>query len=154
MSASICDLFYKTLNRSSLSEILRIENDVHVSPWSKQKFLTCLDNDLYRHMGLYENKRLIGYAVLQVIPPEAELHNFAISRAFQNRGLGTLFLSKLIDLCAKSGLEKLFLEVRENNAAAISVYQNTGFIQVGLRRRYYQSRTITESALLFMLKID
>ena len=154
MSANDRDLLFKTLNKSSLDEILGIENDVHLSPWSEQKFLTCFTDDLYLQKGLYEKNSLVGYAVLLVNPPEAELHNIAISRAYQNRGLGTIFLNYLVDICANMGLEKIFLEVGESNTAAIGVYQKSGFIQVGIRKHYYQSETLTESALLFMLEID
>ena len=34
-------------------------------------------------------------------------------------------------------MENVFLEVRESNAAARSLYQKAGFVQVGIRFGYY-----------------
>jgi len=33
----------------------------------------------------------------------------------------------------------VFLEVRTDNEAAIGLYESLGFVNVGLRRRYYRS---------------
>lgn len=154
MSVYNCDLVFKTLERSALDDILRIEHDVHLAPWSQQKFLACFADDLYLNKGLYEKKCLVGYVVLFVTSPEAELHNFAISKTFLNRGYGTLLLNHLIRICAQMKLEKIFLEVRESNTNAINVYKKSGFIQIGSRKDYYRSETLRESALIFMLQVS
>jgi ribosomal-protein-alanine N-acetyltransferase len=33
----------------------------------------------------------------------------------------------------------VFLEVRTDNVAAITLYESVGFVRVGLRRRYYRA---------------
>ena len=147
------ELVVKIIGRSVLNEILAIENEVHVSPWSQGKFQDCFDNAIYRVIGLYKKNRMVGYAVLLVNPPEAELHNIAIDRDLQNCGVGKVFLNHLIAQCVNMKIEQLFLEVRESNIAAINLYQNSGFTQVGLRKNYYQGAAKTESALLFMLDL-
>ncbi len=47
------------------------------------------------------------------------------------------------------GIRKIFLEVRESNAAALVLYKNLGFEITGRRPNYY--RDPTESALLLQL---
>ena len=35
-------------------------------------------------------------------------------------------------------MDTVFLEVRTDNAAAIALYESAGFVNVGLRKRYYR----------------
>ncbi|MCK5138448.1 MAG: ribosomal-protein-alanine N-acetyltransferase, partial [Thermodesulfovibrionia bacterium] len=50
------------------------------------------------------------------------------------------------------GVENVFLEVRKSNYQAIRLYQKFEFIQIGLRKKYYQQPV--EDALLFQLKLS
>ena len=154
MPATNKDYVFKRLDKLALGEVLAIENQVQVAPWSKPKFLNCFDNDQYQVTGLFYSARLIGYSVLLINPPEGELHNLAISTDFQNQGLGSIFLNYLIAESAKYQLEKIFLEVRTSNIAAIKTYQNSGFSQIGTRQNYYRSEAGIESAMVFMLEIN
>ena len=153
MSGENDDLVFKILNHNALGDILKIENDVHINPWSENTFRDCFTNEHYLISGLYFKKRLVGYCVLLLISPQAELHNFAIDKQFQSRGNGGLFLKYILGLCESLKLEQIFLEVRESNSVAISFYQKSGFSQIGIRKDYYQSESLTESALLFMLDL-
>jgi ribosomal-protein-alanine N-acetyltransferase len=47
----------------------------------------------------------------------------------------------------------MFLEVRESNVAAIHMYLNHGFNEVGRRRNYYPTATGREDALVFGLQL-
>jgi len=49
-------------------------------------------------------------------------------------------------------MEAVFLEVRPSNPGAIALYLSEGFVQVGLRKGYYQAPGGREDALV--LKLD
>ena len=51
--------------------------------------------------------------------------------------MGTSVLNALCDAAEKSGVKKVFLEVRVSNAAAMSLYLKNGFKGVYARTRYY-----------------
>jgi ribosomal-protein-alanine N-acetyltransferase len=148
---TISDIGFKPLTPGFLAQILNIEDQVHKFPWSAQDFIGCFSNDLYQVTGVFRQNQLLGYAVLMMYPPEAELHALAIDRSFQNRGVGQVFVSHLVKKAADSGIERIYLEVREDNVAAIKLYKNSGFIQTGVREDYYRGDTHPESALLFRL---
>ena len=145
----VCQL----IDKNHLQQILNIENEVHITPWNCKKFHDCFDFDAYRCIGLFENTVLRGYAVLFIHQPEAELQNFVIAKAFHNLGLGTFFLTKIIDQLGSLALNKFMLEVRASNYHAIKLYTSCGFKQVGLRKNYYKSKTANENALLFTLDL-
>jgi ribosomal-protein-alanine N-acetyltransferase len=61
-------------------------------------------------------------------------------------------LALLLERSRQAGVESVFLEVRPTNPHAIALYQSVGFVQVGLRKAYYQAEGGREDALV--LKLD
>ena len=51
--------------------------------------------------------------------------------------IGTKILEKLIETSKIANANCITLEVNENNIAAIKLYSKYNFIQVGLRKNYY-----------------
>ena len=47
-------------------------------------------------------------------------------------------LAAAIGLAQESGAESMFLEVAEDNAAALALYAKAGFTEAGRRRGYYR----------------
>jgi len=45
----------------------------------------------------------------------------------------------LLERSRQAGMDAVFLEVRPSNPYAIALYQSVGFVQVGLRKGYYQA---------------
>ena len=151
---SISDLKIKLLDLSAIEQILIIEQQVHLSPWSKVKIKACFENPLLQILGCISEQELIGYAVVQVVGPEAELQNFAVGKKFQRKGVGTYLLEALIRHCENLGLRKLMLEVRESNCRAINLYQSNDFKRVGKRTNYYKTADGSEAALLFTRELN
>jgi ribosomal-protein-alanine N-acetyltransferase len=81
-----------------------------------------------------------GFALVQVVGPEAELLTIAVRPAAQGQGLGAAILSEVMALAAARGAETLFLEVDVENAPARRLYARAGFGQTGLRKNYYRHR--------------
>ena len=74
----------------------------------------------------------------QTLEDEAELLNLGVDPACRNRGVASALLAALE--AAASGT--LFLEVAENNVAALALYHKHGWQAIGLRRGYYSNGTI------------
>jgi ribosomal-protein-alanine N-acetyltransferase len=82
---------------------------------------------------------LVGYGGIARLgrkPPfEFEVHTIGVAPAYQGRGIGRRLLNELLRF-ADGGA--VYLEVRTDNEAAIALYRSAGFVNVGLRRRYYR----------------
>jgi ribosomal-protein-alanine N-acetyltransferase len=65
------------------------------------------------------------------------VHTIGVSPEFQGRGIGTALLAALLAR-ADELFAPVFLEVRTDNTAAISLYERHGFTRIGLRKRYYR----------------
>ncbi len=94
---------------------------------------------------------LAGFAVAEMVWPEAHLTNLAVDPCFRNGGLGRALVEEVIRWARERGLEEVWLEVRQSNATAISLYRSVGFVPVALRRAYY--RAPTEDALVMVMPL-
>jgi [ribosomal protein S18]-alanine N-acetyltransferase len=92
-----------------------------------------------------------GFTVAQVLGREWELENIVAADQAQRRGLGTRLLGELANLARGQGAQSIFLEVRESNRAARSLYKKCGFAESGQRKSYY--RDPIETAIMYKLDL-
>lgn len=84
------------------------------------------------------DRQVVGYAVASIVAEIAELQRIAVAESHRRAGLAGEMLSAIITR-ARAGLaDRLLLEVREDNAAAIAFYERHGFVEIDRRRRYYR----------------
>lgn len=102
-------------------------------------------------MVAVQDEEVVGFAGLQQVLDEGYITNIAVAESCRRQGLGRAMLSALVDHCRENGAAFLTLEVRQSNAAAISLYESMGFLPEGLRKNFY--RQPTEDAIL-MTKRD
>ncbi len=82
--------------------------------------------------------RVAAYGGIDLGGDVADLMTLAVDPAYQGRGLGTRLLGVLESDAAAGRAQHLILEVRADNAAALRLYQRTGYTRISIRRRYYQ----------------
>jgi ribosomal-protein-alanine N-acetyltransferase len=68
----------------------------------------------------------------------AEILTIAVDSAHQGRGVGRALLSENLRQAANAGAKAMFLEVAEDNASALALYERFGFVHVGKRSGYYR----------------
>jgi ribosomal-protein-alanine N-acetyltransferase len=78
-----------------------------------------------------------AFLVAQHIPPEWELENIVVAPTVRRKGLGKRLLQHLLSIARESNSDSVFLEVRESNTAARTLYEQGGFAQTGRRKSYY-----------------
>ncbi|HME49752.1 ribosomal protein S18-alanine N-acetyltransferase [Mycobacterium sp.] len=108
-------------------------------PWPASAFLHELGARHNHYVAARADDSLVGYAGiarLGLLPPhEYEVHTIGVDPTYQGQGIGRQLLDALLEF-ARGGA--VYLEVRTDNAAAISLYRRAGFVEVGLRKRYYR----------------
>lgn len=108
-------------------------------PWPARAFLNELEGRHTHYVAARSGDKLVGYAGiarLGILPPhEYEIHTIGVDPAFQGQGIGRRLLDELLAYAADG---TVYLEVRTDNAAAIAMYRSAGFVEVGLRKRYYR----------------
>lgn len=94
-----------------------------------------------------EEQEVEGFVVAHGMGTEWEIENIAVAGPARRRGLGTRLLAELLDRARQAGARTVFLEVRESNRAARSLYEKWAFVESGRRRSYY--RDPDEDAVLY-----
>ena len=97
-----------------------------------------------------QDGNVVGFIVGRQVDAEWEIENIAVTGAARRRGLGSRLVGELLDLARSRGGKSVFLEVRESNRAARSLYEKWAFIEVGCRKTYYQNPP--EDALVLKFK--
>lgn len=90
------------------------------------------------YLVVEEELRVVGHAVASLAGDIAELQRIAVAEDRRRRGLAGALLDAVVALAVDSGADRLLLEVREDNAAALGFYATHGFVEVDRRRRYYR----------------
>lgn len=130
----------RRLGPADVDAVVAIETEAFSNPWRRETFLDLVDRPGLELLVMEDREAgVIGYAVLWCILEQAELANMALTPRFRRRGLGGFLLSRVLDKARARGVENVFLEVRVSNEHALRLYERYGFVDVGLRRGYYES---------------
>lgn len=78
-----------------------------------------------------------GFAISRVAGDEAEVLSVAVSEARRGAGGGHALMAGHLGRLVGAGVRRVVLEVDEENAPAIALYERFGFTQVGKRKAYY-----------------
>ena len=123
------------------------------SQWSEAQYFELFAPGPPDHLTLVieQESNIAGFVAARCSGKEYEIENIVISGAVQRQGLGMKLLKELMRIAAENRPIKVFLEVRESNAAARALYAKFGFAKIGERRNYY--RNPVESAVNYQLLI-
>ena len=88
-------------------------------------------------LGCIQARELVGYAIVARLPFDAELQAIGILPKHRHFGLGSELMNAVLLKAAEWQSERVLLEVRAGNVAAISLYKRWGFGVDGLRKDYY-----------------
>ena len=136
---------------ADLDAVMVIENVIYTHPWTSGNFVDSINAG--SHCWVMESSGVVvGYVVLTVGAGEAHLLNLSIAAAWQRRGLGREFLSYIIVFIQEIKVRVIFLEVRVSNAAARTLYAQSGFREIGIRRGYYPAYEGREDAVVLEYK--
>ena len=106
--------------------------------WNYSVFKSELESDSSHYLVVKDNSKIIGFAGIKVILPDADIMNIVVKKDFRNQGIGSLLLKKLINLSKSLNIKNLFLEVNEKNTPAILLYNKFGFKKISTRKNYYK----------------
>lgn len=126
---------------ADLAAIAAAERASFADPWSEQGIGELLESPQVTALVATDdgNQGLVGYLIARVIVDEAEILSVAVLPPSRGLGAGGRLLDQALSALVARGAQAVFLEVRESNVAARSLYERRGFRAVGLRPAYYRS---------------
>lgn len=124
--------------KKDAASIWQIEKDCIECPWTNEMILNSFDEN-YKFLLYEEREQILGYCSFKIVFNETEINNIAVRKDFRNHGVANAILTFLAQYAVKSGSDRIFLEVNENNVAAISLYGKHNFKTISIRKNYYKS---------------
>lgn len=132
-----------------LDAVLAIEVQAYPFPWTRGNFIDSIAAGYLTRALIADDGELIGYFVAMPGFEEMHLLNVTISPLHESRGHARRLLAELYSLSTSFAASALWLEVRESNTRARSLYEREGFSEAGRRRDYYPApQGLREDAIL------
>lgn len=146
------DANIRPMTQFDLPPVMAIERESYDYPWTEGIMSDCLQC-AYQCYVYEVDCEIRGYLIFSSVLDEVHLLNVCIAPAYQNKGYGRCFVNWLMQLARNNKSKTLYLEVRVSNHAAIHLYQNSGFNEIGLRPDYYPGKKGKEDAQLFACEL-
>lgn len=144
------EISFDILKKEYIPQICEIEKEAFLSPWSAKSFEGELDNTAAYYTIALNNGHVAGYGGFWRILDEGHITNIAVARSYRGQGIGKAVLAQMIKRAAALKIERMTLEVRVSNVAAIRLYEKFGFVTLGARPKYYENG---EDALIMWMEV-
>jgi len=152
--------FIREVAEKDLDTIKEIETACFPAPWDPEIFdilarwdgTIPLKDGRILHMKVFENDRqLCGYAVWEEIKgiSEGHLMNIAIAEGKRQQGYGKMLLEHVFKSLRVNGFNECWLEVREGNKEARSLYESMGMSPNERIPKYYDG----EDAIIYRIEL-
>jgi ribosomal-protein-alanine N-acetyltransferase len=137
---------------ADLDALAALEDEIYPDdPWSRDNMAAELAGEhTYYLVAIGDDGAIDGYAGL--LAPlgtgQGDIQTVTVAPRARRNGLARTMLLRLIDEARRRGAEELFLEVRIDNEGARALYEQLGFEQVAVRKRYYKGGIDAVSMML------
>jgi [ribosomal protein S18]-alanine N-acetyltransferase len=124
---------------ADLADVVALEADnLGVDAWSENLLAEGLAGRLptIHYLVAEVDGAVLGHAVTSLAGDIAELQRIAVAQVARRTGVASELLEAAVALAA--GADRMLLEVREDNAAALAFYAARGFVEVDRRPKYYR----------------
>ena len=112
--------------------------------WKRQYFEAEFQNDFSLSVVACHDQQVVAFAIASNIPGEIQLTNIGVLPTLRRSGLATALIQYIVTQWQDQAPERILIEVKSSNTGALSFYRSLGFIQTGVREKYYSG----EDALL------
>ncbi|NEZ04557.1 ribosomal protein S18-alanine N-acetyltransferase [Wenzhouxiangella sp. XN201] len=143
----------RAMTRGDLDAVNEIEQRSYPYPWTRGIFQDCLRVKYGCHV-LEVDTAIAGYGIVSQPIDEAHLLNLCVHPDYRRGGLAALLLDFLMREASLGGADRMFLEVRPSNKAAVALYRGSGFRIIGRRPGYYPAKEGREDAVVMVMHIN
>lgn len=120
----------------TIAGILR--DSTEAARWSAESYTTLVAEPSGLLLVCESNAQVVGFLAARQAADEAEILNSAVHSGFRCHGAASALLFAALEAFRRSGVARVFLEVRASNVAARALYDRHGFLPSGIRQSYYR----------------
>ena len=142
------EIIIRRMTLADVDGVAAVEAATFPTPWSRDAFVSEMNNVAARYLVAEKEGRIIGYAGAWIILDESHITNIAVLKEERGQGIGRRLTEGLMQYLSNLGAAYATLEVRKSNEVAQNLYKSLGFIKLGVRKRYYEDNN--EDALIMV----
>jgi len=140
------------LTEAAIPRLLEIENQVSYPSWNNKLFQQEFSNKYSQIYGARLHGKLAAFLIVHTVLDEIHVVNLAVAQEFRRKGIAAHLLSFVFSDLGWNGARRAYLEVRIGNLEARALYEKLGFLDVGIRPKYYSNNN--EDAQLMCLDLE
>jgi len=129
--------------------------DIHAQsfdrPWPALDMAVHTQRDLC--FGIERNAELAAFIILSCAAGQSEILTIATAETARRKGLAGQLLHDMRAELESQKVTEIFLEVAEDNHAAMALYKKSGFQPIGRRPGYYRRAEGRVAAITFSKKL-
>ena len=122
------------------AEIAALHARICYPAWDEAAILALLEHPASTSLVAIagDPKAVTGFVIGQLAADEAEILSIGVAPDWQRAGLGKKLVEGLVRAVVRGEAKRLFLEVAEDNGAALALYRSLGFQEIVRRKGYYE----------------
>lgn len=146
----------RTASPDDAAAMARLHGPAFPDAWPVQAFGSLLQREgVIALLGSgHDEQSPDGFILIQIAADEAEVLTFCVAKAARRRGLGRVLLMAACEAAKALNAARIFLEVGEDNLAARTLYEQSGFGAVGRRKAYYSHGPQSSDALVMRKSLE
>ena len=134
-------------------DLARIHGQSFYRGWPTSDFQSFLeDRNTPAYIACDAKRRIAGFALIRTVADEAELLTIAVEPRWRGKGVGRALMEAAFADLMMSPARRMFLEVDEQNHAAIRLYEKLGFSTISSRKGYYPRADGSAATALVMAR--
>jgi len=154
VSASVEDLVLEVVTKTHANAMADLHATLFSRPWSDGEFLELLQNTgvggFVLRGSASKGSAIVGFVLTRTVADEIEILTIGVASNWQVLGAGRRLMDAVLQCAYRDRLQSVFLEVNENNGAALALYRKLGFLTIASRSGYYQQQGDKRAAALVM----
>ncbi|MBQ8293717.1 MAG: ribosomal protein S18-alanine N-acetyltransferase [Bacilli bacterium] len=131
----------RNIERNDIKRLVELEEELLKETVGEEMLAAELHNKFaYFYVATF-NDEVIGYLSCWMVEDTVDIINVVIDKNYQHYGYGQALFAKMEEDAKRNNCNNVMLEVKENNIQAINFYLKQGYVQISIRKNYYQDLT-------------
>ncbi|MDA8708554.1 GNAT family N-acetyltransferase [Hellea sp.] len=139
----------RALNAMDAARMAEIHAQSFFKGWDDADMSAHIQKDMCFGFG----RPLDGFIILSSAADQAEILTIAVNAKQRRQGIARALLEIAETELVDNGVDTLFLEVSEDNDAAITFYKDAGFEPIGRRPAYYKREKGRVAAITYRKRL-
>ena len=140
-------MIFRKLSDKDLSFLLSATELGFSDGWTREMYLSALSTGRFGGIVLSNGQKDVAFITFDKAIDTADIEEVFVLPNFRKNGIGFELVNSALTILKEEGAKKIFLEVRESNIPAISLYLKCGFNKINVRKKYYSNG---ENAIIFV----